>query len=129
VDRARKSCGLSFMFSKCRFAQSLARIFNPRAANKRTNRKKYFDCGRRLHFITQVDTATSRFRVDHLGQEITAITDKADCKHAMLPHHEGLGVKKDFTDSRSNTIIVNTPRTVPNGINMHSMQAITKQNV
>ncbi len=32
-----------------------------------------------------------------------------------------------FTDSRINTTIVNTPRTVPNGINMHSIPATTKQ--
>ena len=33
-----------------------------------------------------------------------------------------------FTDSRESTIMVKTPRIVPKGINMHSMQATTNTN-
>jgi hypothetical protein len=33
-----------------------------------------------------------------------------------------------FTDWRESTIIVNTPRIVPNGTKMHSMQATTNAN-
>ena len=34
-----------------------------------------------------------------------------------------------FTGSRTNTRMVNTPSTVPKGINMHSMPAMTRQNM
>ena len=33
-----------------------------------------------------------------------------------------------FTDSRTSTRMVNTPSTVPKGMNRHSMPAITRQN-
>jgi len=39
------------------------------------------------------------------------------------------GANNSFTEGFTSTIIVSTPRTVPNGINMHSSPAIIRQNV
>jgi hypothetical protein len=46
-----------------------------------------------------------------------------------VPHHEDMppGSNRALAEGRDNRIMVNTPRTVPKGIKMHSIAAATKQ--
>jgi len=51
------------------------------------------------------------------------------CSFHFANAGDAVPVKSGLTVGRTKTTIVNTPRIVPNGMNMHAIPAITMQNV